>query len=68
MAEAEVGVTWVQGEQFVATALNSSGQIVFIAPGTVTWSTNGGVATINSEGIAIGTNPGSGSVTSPIRC
>lgn len=51
-----------QSQQFALTAYNSSSQAVFTLPGSTTWSTTGGVATVNSEGIALGTNAGPGSV------
>lgn len=51
-----------QSKQFALTAFNASHQAVFTTPGSITWSTTGGVATINSEGIAVGTNPGPGAV------
>lgn len=55
-------ITEQQSQQFEATALDSSGSAIFVNPSSITWQTFGGVATVNSTGIVLGTNSGSGSV------
>lgn len=51
-----------QSFQFAATPIDSSGNAVFVAPGTFSWNVNGGVATVDSDGTVLGTNEGTGSV------
>lgn len=41
---------------------SANGRAVFLSPGGVAWDALGGVATVNSTGIAFGTNPGNGSI------
>lgn len=55
-------ITVQQTQQFTATALNAQGLGVFVAPGSIDWDANGGVATVSQEGIALGTNEGTGSI------
>ncbi|MFZ4508690.1 MAG: clostripain-related cysteine peptidase [Fimbriimonas sp.] len=49
-------------QRFFAVALSSTNRPTFVVPGDIAWSTLGGVASINSEGIATGTLAGTGSV------
>jgi hypothetical protein len=51
-----------QSQKFVATAFTATGAATFVRPNTLTWEALGGVATINAEGIATGTEPGTGSI------
>ena len=51
-----------QGKQFYATGYSQAARAAFITPGSITWSTLGGVATINQSGFAQGTSEGQGSV------
>lgn len=51
-----------QSRAFYATAYASPNIATFIDEGSMTWQTLGGVATINSMGIALGTSAGTGSV------
>lgn len=55
---------WLQNEskQFFAQAKSSGNTYVFSNADSYTWSTLGGVATINSQGIALGTTVGTGAV------
>ena len=59
---AAASLTVQESRQFAATGVNGTGQAVFVVPGSFTWKTQGGVATVNSEGTVVGTNPGQGSV------
>jgi len=49
-------------QQFEATAQDANNTAVFVDPSNITWQTLGGVASVDSTGIVLGTNPGSGSV------
>jgi hypothetical protein len=51
-----------QSHQFETTPLDASGDAVFVDPSAITWQTFGGVATVNSTGVVIGTSQGGGSV------
>lgn len=50
-------------QQFYATAHSAANKPTFTAPNGFTWSAQGGVATVNSSGLATGTNPGTGTIT-----
>ncbi|MCE9558406.1 MAG: hypothetical protein K8R88_05595, partial [Armatimonadetes bacterium] len=56
--------TWNQNEsrQFAASAKTNAGAYVFVDPTSFTWSVLGTVASVNSSGIALGVNPGTGAV------
>lgn len=51
-----------QTQQFYATGVDQTQRIVYLTTGNFTWSVLGGIATVDTNGIALGTAPGSGSV------
>lgn len=51
-----------QAKQFFVAGYNSSNKPTFIAPGTITWQTFGGVATVDENGFVQGTAAGPGNV------
>lgn len=55
-------LTVQQSRQFYACGYNGSNRAVFTDPSTITWQTLGGVATVNSTGLVLGTSQGTGSV------
>ena len=55
-------ITVQSSEQFEATTEDAAGHGCFIDPNAVTWLTLGGVASVNSTGIVLGTTAGGGSV------
>jgi len=50
------------GRQFYAAAYNAAGKATFVAPGSFTWQTFGGVATVSPDGFVQGTSVGNGTV------
>lgn len=49
-------------KQFYAAAYNAAGKATFVAPGTFDWSTLGGVATVDDDGLVLANSVGNGSV------
>ena len=62
VSPANATFTVQQSQQFEATAFDASNDAVFVDPNAFTWTTLGSVATVDSTGIVIGTNQGTGSV------
>lgn len=51
-----------QSQQFYANGIDQLQRIVYLTPASFTWSALGSVATVDVNGIAVGTSPGSGSI------
>ncbi len=51
-----------QSRQFYACGFNGNNRAVFTEPGGMTWTTLGGVASVNSSGLVLGLSEGDGTV------
>ena len=51
-----------EGKQFYVALYDAAGEATFAAPGSFTWATFGGVATVDAEGFVQGQSAGSGTV------
>lgn len=51
-----------QSRRFYAAGYNAQKKATFISPGSFAWSTTGGVATVGSDGLLLGTSAGNGTV------
>ncbi len=59
-------ITEQQSRRFLATALASSGEGVFLPDGSISWSVLGGIGTIDQSGFFTATTDGDGSVRAAI--
>ncbi len=55
-----------QTKRFVATGAAGGGQVAFLPPGSVSWTTSGGVGTINSTGVFTAKAAGTGLVVGTV--
>ncbi|MBX3120319.1 MAG: hypothetical protein KF784_14745 [Fimbriimonadaceae bacterium] len=62
VSPSNANLTVQQSRQFYACGYNGSNRAVFTEPGSMTWTTLGGVASVNTTGLVLGTSQGDGSV------